>query len=222
MQINDHIGSFREGTKVVFIEQPFSTNLISKINKFFFGSRSNIGNNILYFTGVRFWEKSVYKYIKKNVPKKEFPDLFHHFNHISFREPGYCWKLDIPFVWGPVSGMVTPPKKFINSLNFKLRQKVIFRNFLNFIQANFDRRVNSAAKLSKHIFCVGIDDYKFFKNMNRNISFMSDMGTNKIERSFFKETKKQNNRKLVISLIGRLDELKAPHIALECFKSSKK
>tara|TARA_B100000212_G_C27235378_1_gene473435 strand:+ start:107 stop:721 length:615 start_codon:yes stop_codon:yes gene_type:complete len=50
---------------------------------------------------------------------------------------------------------------------------------------------------------------------------MSDMGTNKIESSFDK-SKKQNNKKLVISLIGRLDELKAPQLALECFKSSKK
>src|SRR6202142_1555555 len=29
-------------------------------------------------------------------------DLVHQLNWNGFREPGYLWKLDAPFVWGPV------------------------------------------------------------------------------------------------------------------------
>ena len=84
-QIKNHIDSFDKSTKFVFIKQPYLTLFISRINKFFFGMHSNIGNNILYFLGVRFWEKKNYSNIKKNYSKSELPNLFHHFNHISFR-----------------------------------------------------------------------------------------------------------------------------------------
>ena len=47
---------------------------------------------------------------------------------------------------------------------------------------------------------------------------MSDMGTFPIKNYIDRDL----NEKITISLIGRLDPLKAPQIALDCFKESKK
>ena len=217
-QVETHIDSFHKSTKLIFIKQPLITIFISQINKLIFGWQSNIGNNILYFLGVRFWEKNLYKYIKKNYKKSELPNLIHHFNHISFREPGYCWKLDIPFIWGPVSGMVSPPKNFISSLDSSLKKKIQFRYFINYLQSHYGLRIKQASKKSSHIFCVGSDDYNFFKQNTRKISYMSDMGTNPRKNIIDRD----KNKKITISLIGRLDPLKAPQIALDCFSESKK
>ena len=112
-------------------------------------------------------KKKLFKYIKKNYSKSELPNLFHHFNHISFREPGYCWKLDVPFIWGPVSGMVSPPKGFISSLDSKLKKKILFRNFINYFQSKYSKRINKALRKSFHIFCVGSDDYNFLNKIQK-------------------------------------------------------
>ena len=40
-------------------------------------------------------------------------DLVHHVNICGYREPGYLWKLPIPFVWGPVGGTQQYPWKFL-------------------------------------------------------------------------------------------------------------
>lgn len=218
-QIEEFRQSFDAKTKIIYIKQPFITRAIAAGNKFFFSKNSNIGNNILYFIGVRFWEKSLYNFVRKNFLKQDLPDIFHHFNHISFREPGYCWKIDIPFVWGPVSGMVSPPKNYISSLSPGLRKSIMFRNYINLFQARHDKRISKAISKSSHIFCVGSEDYNFFYRHNKNISYMSDMGT---EPDNIIVTKKNYQTKLTISMIGRLDLLKAPQIVLECFRSSKK
>jgi len=32
---------------------------------------------------------------------------------VGFREPGYLWQLNIPFVWGPIGGMGYFPTRFL-------------------------------------------------------------------------------------------------------------
>jgi glycosyltransferase involved in cell wall biosynthesis len=36
-------------------------------------------------------------------------DLTHHLNFVTVEMPGLLWKLDVPFVWGPVGGGQVPP-----------------------------------------------------------------------------------------------------------------
>ena len=60
-------------------------------------------------------------------------------------EPGYLWKLNIPFVWGPVGGMDIF-HKIIGKLGFKGFIYYLAYNFFNFYQMNFLRRPKLAAK----------------------------------------------------------------------------
>ena len=40
-------------------------------------------------------------------------DLVHQVNFMTFREPGYLWTLDAPFVWGPWGGGAELPLAFL-------------------------------------------------------------------------------------------------------------
>lgn len=36
-------------------------------------------------------------------------DVIHYLNPIGFRIAGHCWRIDLPYVWGPISGVHTRP-----------------------------------------------------------------------------------------------------------------
>ena len=54
-------GNFLENIKFIAIDQPRETKFIASLNKIISHNKSNVGNPILYFLGVRYWEKSAYR-----------------------------------------------------------------------------------------------------------------------------------------------------------------
>ena len=38
---------------------------------------------------------------------------------VGYREPGYLWKIEKPFVWGPIGGLENSPWRFLPSLGIK-------------------------------------------------------------------------------------------------------
>lgn len=49
------------------------------------------------------WQRHAYKIAKKIIQNKHF-DLVHHITYVTCVMPTYMYKLEIPFVYGPVSG----------------------------------------------------------------------------------------------------------------------
>lgn len=75
-------------------------------------------------------------------------DLIHHVNIIGFREPGYLWKLGVPFVWGPVGGTQNYPWRFIPEAGVGWGFAEATRNLMNSLQFRFSPRVRKAARAS--------------------------------------------------------------------------
>ena len=73
-------------------------------------------------------------------------DLAHQLNMVGFREPGYLWKLGIPFVWGPIGGMGVLPWRFLPMLGGYGALYYLGYNLLNVIQMHFLRRPKMAAE----------------------------------------------------------------------------
>jgi len=46
-------------------------------------------------------------------------DLAHQLTYVGFRFPGHLWKLDLPFVWGPLGGIETTPWRLIPAMDFQ-------------------------------------------------------------------------------------------------------
>jgi hypothetical protein len=49
------------------------------------------------------WHRRAYRLALQMHTEAPF-DLVHHATYTGYREPGYLWQLDAPFIWGPVGG----------------------------------------------------------------------------------------------------------------------
>jgi len=109
------------------VNQPKLTLLLSKFNYIISKKNTAIGNPILYFMGYKLWHKNAFKKAKEILINEKI-DLVHLLNSITFREPGYLWKLNLPYVWGPTGGLSHLPPTYLKTLKFneRLLQKIRF------------------------------------------------------------------------------------------------
>lgn len=91
------------------------------------------------------WQKCAYK-MAKNLIQNEHFDLIHNVGPIGYREPGYLWKLGLPYVWGPVGGANNVPWQLMKPMPLTGKLKQAFRNVANTIQFHTKRRLKQALK----------------------------------------------------------------------------
>tara|TARA_B100000989_G_scaffold298590_1_gene288627 strand:+ start:3865 stop:5103 length:1239 start_codon:yes stop_codon:yes gene_type:complete len=103
-----------------------------------------------YYWFYNFWQKEAFK-LAKQLDNKENFDLVHQLNMVGYREPGYLWKINKPFIWGPIGGLENSPWRFLPSLGFKGFIFYSARNIINLWQRFFFIRPKKAAKRSNSI-----------------------------------------------------------------------
>ena len=91
-------------------------------------------------------------------------DLVHHVGFCGYREPGYLWRLGVPFVWGSVGGTQNFPLRFLSQLGLYGASWEILRNAINSFQLRFRRRVRSAANNADHIFAANSTAQRDFQH----------------------------------------------------------
>ena len=84
----------------------------------------------LYYAGAAAWQRAAYS-IAADLHVDQPFDLVHHLNITGYREPGYLWKLNAPFVWGPIGGASNYPGKYFDLLSRKERLFYAIRNWTN-------------------------------------------------------------------------------------------
>jgi glycosyltransferase involved in cell wall biosynthesis len=97
-----------------------------------------------YYWYYKKWQKKTFNFAKKLHLKEKF-DFVHQLNMVGFREPGYLWKLDIPFVWGPIGGMENTPYRMLPSMGLYGLWYYGMRNVINLYHMNFLTRSQKAA-----------------------------------------------------------------------------
>src|SRR5208337_3176890 len=101
-------------------------------------------NEIPHYFLYRHWQWRAYLLGRSLDAQIDF-DLVHHVNATGFREPGYLWKIDKPFVWGPVGGLQYFPVQLLNALPFAAWPYFLAKNFFNFWAMRTSRRPRVAA-----------------------------------------------------------------------------
>lgn len=87
-------------------------------------------NPYLGFLGSYFvWQRKAYKIVKKINKNINF-DICHHISIADFRNAGCLWKLNVPFIFGPVGGGQETPKCFSNYVVGHQKSES-FRVFMN-------------------------------------------------------------------------------------------
>lgn len=98
-----------------------------------------------YYWFYRDWQKKA-KRLAEQLHQEVGFDLAHQLNMVGFREPGYLWQLDIPFVWGPIGGSQNVPWRFLPTMGFKGAVYYGARNLINRFQQRFLPRPRKAAQ----------------------------------------------------------------------------
>ena len=78
----------------------------------------------------RLWQRRAYRMARHLRERVEF-DLAHLVTYVGFRTPGHLWKLDIPFVWGPVGGLENTPWRLLGAVGFRGLVYYACRNLTN-------------------------------------------------------------------------------------------
>lgn len=168
-----------KGLTLINIDQPVITVRLGNFNKLF-DKLGPTGMPPIYYLGYNFWEKECLKKAKELIKEKQF-DLAHHLTQIAYREPGYLWKLNIPFVWGPTGGATKLPPKIYKSLPRKFRLMEDFRNISNFYKLNLSSQIRNANKIASKIYSFTEFDSKILqKHATCKVEVLVESGTNPI------------------------------------------
>lgn len=98
-----------------------------------------------YYWFYRRWHHDAYVLASRLHEEIGF-DLVHQLNMVGFREPGYMWRLPVPFVWGPVGGMMQLPAAYLPMLGVRGALYYGARNLINWFQQRYCMRCRVAAK----------------------------------------------------------------------------
>jgi len=98
-----------------------------------------------YYYSYRNWQKKAYLEAKKITNIRKI-NAVHQLNMIGYREPGYLWKLKLPFIYGPFGGMQNAPLSLVLSHSIFGIYTLLTRSIINKMQFRFSKRPLKAAK----------------------------------------------------------------------------
>lgn len=101
----------------------------------------------LFYLSYNLWHRRALRAVRRLHEQVGF-DLMHQVNYVGYREPGYLWKLDVPFVWGPLGGTQNYPWRFWPGPSLRGAAFEALRNICNNLQLRYSRRTRLAAKKS--------------------------------------------------------------------------
>lgn len=159
------------------------------------------------------WQRTAYN-VAKEIIKTEHFDLVHNVGPIGYREPGYLWKLGLPYIWGPVGGANNAPLQLMKHMPLIGRMKQTFRNVANIIQFHTKHRLKLALKATDVLLTATSENQRKFKKVYHkdSIYFPENCITGEITLD---ESKFDNPSKYNIIAIGTLDSRKSIGIFLE-------
>ena len=116
----------------------------------------------LYYHAYKIWQKRAFMVASRLHAAEPF-DAVHQLTILTYREPGYLWRLGVPFFWGPISGTDNIPTAFYSSLFREEWGRMPLRDVLNRLQLRTTRRSFKAAKAAKLVFAVSPTDLQFLQ-----------------------------------------------------------
>lgn len=175
-------------------------------------NRHNFLNYTFYFA-YQAWQKQVYK-VAKTLIQNEKIDLIHFVGPTGYREPGYLWKLGLPYIWGPIGGANSNSLILTKKISTISKLKFIFRNWANQIQLKFNRRLRNALHCTDLLLTSTSENQQIFKTVLHINSYY--LPENSIASPIKLNEKKFNNiDKFHFIIVGSLIPRKAVNILLE-------
>ena len=163
---------------------------------------------MLYFW---MWQRAIPGFAKRL--KLAF-EIAHNVNFHNDWTPSYLWKLNKPFVWGPIGHHPRIPNHFLRSASRWYRIKDIVTLLVKKFFWNISPGLKKTVAHADHILCMNSDVSKVIPLRQRKHSIMPSVATEDHGCTFSKPA----NRFTLISA-GRLVPLKGFDLAIEAFET---
>jgi glycosyltransferase involved in cell wall biosynthesis len=99
----------------------------------------------MFARGYALWQRRAYRLAKRLHADVGF-DVAHQVSFCGYRQPGHTWKLDVPFVLGPVGGTQNFPWRFLGEADLLGGVREITRSAINRWQLRRSRHVRRACR----------------------------------------------------------------------------
>ena len=199
------------------IEKELNANPISNLHFLYCDSNANLRKMSILLEYFQ-WQWRAYLFLKGYVKNESFDYLI----HITFGNmflPLWIYKLDIPFIWGPIGGGETVPSIMYKRFNLKDRIPHMIKNFLN-KTVKYNPFVLAPARKAKLIIAMKKDTKKIFPiRFHNKIEIRLETCINNNE--FSELCKFHNNQRcdnINLTYTGRLIAFKNVELILDSLK----
>jgi glycosyltransferase involved in cell wall biosynthesis len=132
--------------------------------------------SLFYFQGYAAWQRAAYREAVRLHRQRPF-DVTHQLTTTSFREPGYLWKLDVPFIWGPTGGGGNIPWSYFADFGSHDRLYYALKNIVNRIHVWSKWRSRMAVRRAERVLVNGAELYAMMVRWGRTPHTMLDTGS---------------------------------------------
>ena len=151
------------------------------------------------------WQKSAYK-IAKKLHKEIGFDIAHVVSMADYRFPGYLWKLNIPYVFGPVGGAQETPKCLLDYVKGHEKNEK-FRLLMNRLLTRVPN-YGKALKKAEYVFCSNYETEECIRKIvsknNVKICRMTELGINQAYLNKRVNISHKNKDLVKVMVSGRL------------------
>ena len=135
-----------------------------------------------YYWFYKKWQKKAYK-LALELDEEENFEIIHQLNMVGYREPGYLWNIEKPFVWGPIGGLENSPWNFLPHIGLKGLIFYSARNLVNLLQRNLLIRPKKAVSRANSILISATPNVAFLAKQlwKKDSDIICEVGQEKIK-----------------------------------------
>ena len=129
-----------------------------------------------YFQGYAAWQRAAYREAVRLHREKPF-DAVHQLTIATFREPGYLWKLGVPFIWGPIAGGENIPLGYFADFGSHDQVYYALKNLANKLHRWTKWRSRTAACSAARVFVSSAELHGTIARWGRAPTMVPEVGT---------------------------------------------
>ena len=164
----------------------------------------------LYYAAYTAWQKKAFTVAAHLHSDKPF-DIAHQLTYMTYREPGYLWRLPLAFLWGPIGGAADVPLNFARILGVGGTIAYSSRRVANAVQRRASFRAKKAARKAKLVWVSTDAERLMVQRWGGHAELERETGTNVLGIP----RHRQKGNALQIAWSGLHVPRKAMQIALE-------
>ncbi len=134
------------------------------------------GLRSMLYVGYRLWQESVLVVAQQLHNQRPF-DLVHQLTYATYREPGYLWRLGIPFFWGPFSGGNVIPLRYAPILGLRGTVEALGRIVVNGLTLITHPRIKHAARAARYLWCTSPREMEIMTHLGAKPTLMLEVGS---------------------------------------------